>query len=339
MEIWKNNPLDARLYRVPALRRWKGRNDGEELSQRRWHQHVQLMDLTAPASPEITGRGPAVAVLGFACDEGVKRNLGRPGAAEGPEAIRRALSNLPVFHPNIPIYDAGDITCPNSDLETAQHQLALAVAKVLHNGAFPILLGGGHEIAYAHYCGITAYLKDRQKQGIGIINFDAHFDNREITENGPSSGTGFRQIAEDCGQRGTDFRYLALGIEKTSNTPYLFETARATGTQYALASQFDGNQPIELLENFCQSGEQLYLTIDMDVFAAPYAPGVSAPAYNGIRPDSTFFNCLEKIFASGKLISLDLAELNPAMDIDNRTAKLAASIIFHAVSCLAEQRR
>ena len=336
MEIRTNDPLDMRLYRLPALRRWKGRNDGDELTHRRWHQHVQLLDLSA-STPTRTEQGLAVAILGFACDEGVKRNLGRPGAAEGPETIRRALANLPVSHPEVAIYDAGDITCPNNDLETSQQQLALAVTKVLNSGAFPILLGGGHEITYPHYAGIATFLKDHQE--VGVVNFDAHFDNRTIGENGPSSGTGFWQIAKDCLDHNTLFRYLALGIEETSNTRHLFDTAENTGTQYITADQFDSNLYKKQLEGFCGACDQLYLTIDMDVFAAPYAPGVSAPAYNGIRPDSRFFNSLKTIIDTGKLVSLDLAELNPAMDIDNRTAKLAATIIFQSVNYLAEQRR
>lgn len=77
----------------------------------------------------------------------------------------------------------------------------------------------------------------------------------------------------------------------------------------------------------------------MDVFAAPYAPGVSAPAYNGIRPDTVFFDCLENLFKTGRIVSLDIAELNPRMDIDNRTARLAATIVFNAVTYLAEIQR
>ncbi|HWL00328.1 MAG TPA: formimidoylglutamase, partial [Parapedobacter sp.] len=283
----------------------------------------------------------AIAILGFACDEGIKRNQGRIGAAGGPEAIRKALSTLPVFHPDLSIYDAGDIYCPGGELEIAQQQLALAVVKILRRGAFPILLGGGHEITYGHYCGINAFLKHQQKRGPGVINFDAHFDNREVTAIGPTSGTGFWQIAMDCKRNGEEFRYLALGVQKTSNTPYLFETARHTDTSYVLARQFDGHyrdQPSDLVERFSRTIEQLYVTIDLDVFAAPYAPGVSAPAHNGIRPDTLFFDCLEKAFTTGKLVSLDIAELNPAIDIDGRTARLAATIIFHAVSYLSETR-
>lgn len=341
MEIRENDALDARFYRTPSTHVWRGRDDGNKPSQRRWHQHMQLFDLTEPVI-ETKGSECAVVILGFACDEGVKRNQGRLGAADGPMAIRKALCNMPLYHPNLPIYDAGDILCPGGALETAQKQLALAVAKILRSGAFPILLGGGHEITYGHYCGIHAFLKNQKEQRLGVVNFDAHFDNREVTTSGPTSGTGFWQIAHDCERNGASFHYLALGIQKTSNTPYLFETAHQTNTQYILAKQFDGyhcGRLHSLVKRFSQANDRLYITVDMDVFAAPYAPGVSATAYNGIQPDSVFFDCLAKIFATGKLVSLDIAELNPARDIDSRTAKLAATIIFHAVEYLSEDRR
>src|SRR5690606_39172273 len=77
---------------------WSGRVDQpEDASTRRWHQWVR--------TPEA-GAASGVALLGFACDEGVRRNHGRVGAAEGPAALRRMLSNLPTLD-EVPLYDAG----------------------------------------------------------------------------------------------------------------------------------------------------------------------------------------------------------------------------------------
>ncbi len=321
------------------MHQWQGRVDGENETQRRWHQHVKAFDLIQEPSTMET---PAVVLLGFACDEGVKRNEGRIGAAKGPAAIRKALGNLPVFYPHLAVYDAGNVRCIDGDLETAQQQLALAVTKILQLGAFPILLGGGHEITYGHYCGVRDFLKNEISANLGIVNVDAHFDNRKPGASGVSSGTGFWQIAEDCRQNGTPFHYLALGIQKTSNTPHLFDTASQTRTQYVLAKHFHTSYqdiPEQHIAAFHGETDYLYLTIDMDVFASAFAPGVSAPAYNGIIPDAVFFDCLDALFNGGKVISLDIAELNPEYDVDSRTAKLAAALIFHVVERLAGQWR
>ncbi|WP_257669132.1 formimidoylglutamase [Parapedobacter tibetensis] len=337
METRGDHLIDSRCYRPSSMQQWQGRVDSTGEAQLRWHQHMKVLDLLQPAN-EVSPH--AIVLLGFECDEGVKRNKGRPGAAKGPDAIRKALCNLPVFYPALPIYDAGNILCPDHDLEAAQCNLALAITQILQLSAFPILLGGGHEITYGHYYGIRNFLKKGAALPIGTVNFDAHFDNREPMESGANSGTGFWQIAQDCRENNEPFHCLTLGIQKTSNTPLLFETAHQTNTHYALAHHFHTDHKHilqQLTTAFPEEVNQLYITIDMDVFAAAYAPGVSAPAYNGILPDVIFFDCLDKLFDSGKVISLDIAELNPGYDIDMRTAKLAASIIFHVVERLATQ--
>src|SRR5262245_18911227 len=99
----------------PDMSVWQGRVDSAEGPLAlRWHQRV---------TPLVDGAAPGVALVGFACDEGVRRNQGRPGAADGPQAIRRALAYFS-WHQPCPVLDAGDVTCRDEDLETAQEHLA-----------------------------------------------------------------------------------------------------------------------------------------------------------------------------------------------------------------------
>lgn len=330
MEKGSHNMNDLIYYVPPSPAHWQGRIDGSDPTHLRWHQHVELFNLTS-TKQALAGK---TVLLGFACDEGVRRNKGRLGAHKGPEYLRKALANLPVHTAGKGLVDVGDISCPDRNLEHAQVQLAHAVQTILQAGGFPILLGGGHEITYGHYCGIR-----HSKDGaIGTVNFDAHFDNREPDSSGPSSGTGFWQIAEDYKLNYEGFGYLAIGIQQASNTRALFDTAKRTGTSYVLAGDFhagNAHQIHDVIDNFVQCHQHIYVTLDMDVFAAAYAPGVSAPAYNGILPDHTFFNCLNRIMESGKMVSIDITELNPDLDIDNRTARLAAAIIHHIVEWMS----
>lgn len=325
MEKRESYSVNSTYYQPPQPAHWQGRIDGTEPEHLRWHQQMAFVDLSVSPVPDLTD---ALVLLGFACDEGVRRNNGRLGARTGPKALRNALANLPPNHLPRRLYDAGDITCPNGDLEAAQDQLAWAVTTILKAGGFPILLGGGHEITYGHYQGIWRYTH----KPVGIINFDAHFDNRSPQNTGSSSGTGFWQIAEAFRPRYGDFDYLVIGIQTASNTQALFATAEKTGTRYILAGDFHANRQTQIhaeVDGILQRGAGIYLTIDLDVFAAAHAPGVSAPAYNGIVPDHVFFDCLDRILDSGRVVAVDLAELNPEWDIDNRTARLAASIIHH----------
>lgn len=339
--------IDPDYYRPAGPEDWQGRNDGAEAEHRRWHQAVRRIDLTESeaSAPSITP-GSTV-LLGFSCDEGVRRNKGRPGAAAGPTSIRSALANLP-FHDTelkTELWDAGDMGCPDGKLEEAQEQLGLAVSHILARGGRPIVLGGGHEVTFGHYLGLQKFLSATAPETaaiprLGLINFDAHFDNRQPGDEGASSGTGFWQIEQQMRASTTShvadhqakFPYLALGIQSTGNTRILFDRAEQSGAVYITADELRQTQPYVIpkkLETFLQQVDYLYLTIDLDVFAAAFAPGVSAPTPFGLLPDQLFFNCLDTILDSGKVLSMDVAELNPSLDEDNRTAKLAAALISY----------
>lgn len=345
MEKGKSS-LNPEFYKQGKKEHWQGRVDGTETAHLRWHQAIKPINLDEIQQFEqvlqTDGNGPKslpFVLLGFACDEGVRRNMGRMGAKDGPGAIRKGLSNLPIHHPGLRLFDAGNIICPDQQLEEAQQQLGLAVNKILTLGGFPIVLGGGHEVTFGHYLGYQNSLPkglSQKPSRLGIINLDAHFDNREPGENGPSSGSGFYQIEQHQKSIGADFYYLAIGIQKTGNTKALFDRANQSGT-IVIPAEHAGDEKYnfknhEIIQRFLADIDQLYLTIDLDVFASAYAPGVSAPTPLGLIPNTNFFSLLNLILQSGKLRSVDFAELNPSLDQDMRTAKLAAVLTDHLVN-------
>lgn len=309
-------------YIPPTAKSWVGRVDGDTDAHLRWHQVVELQTLTQ--NLDVNG---SLVLLGFACDEGVRRNKGRVGAAAAPLVLRSILAGLPVhFDSKLRLVDLGDIQCIDQQLAPAQDALAEAVYLIRQGGGFPLLLGGGHEITYAHFKG----LQKAAKGSIGIINIDAHLDLREPINGRATSGTGFYQIAEACKLAHQEFHYLALGIQQISNTKALFQRAEELGVQMVSADELQSqkSQTLKKILAFTRAVDQVYLTVDMDAFAAPYAPGVSAVAFNGIVPNPDFMEILQCIMDCPNLIAIDIAELNPQYDQDQRTAKLAASILF-----------
>ena len=295
---------------------WQGRLDGEELLYHRIFQRVkEENNYDAISTKDFV-------LHGFAVDEGVRRNKGRQGAKDAPDVIRKNMANFPVIRPDFSLLDFGNITCEDGNLENRQNELAKNVSKVLLKGGKSLVLGGGHEVTFGHYRGVkTAF----QEQKIGIINFDAHFDNRQ-PENGigASSGTGFWQIAQEG-----EINSLHIGIQRNSNTLKLFDTAHQFGMKYILADElFFENLPsiYERVNELAESVDFLYMTICMDVFNASIAPGVSAAAYNGIFADAAFMHLYRHILRNEKLIALDIAEVNPNLDIQDHTARLAASL-------------
>ncbi|WP_024368387.1 arginase family protein, partial [Arthrobacter sp. TB 26] len=141
---------------VPAVdvppQPWTGRFDGDGPEHRRWWQAI------TPYAPRRAQPGrpvvrPAV-ILGFGSDAGVRRNKGRTGAAAAPAAIRAALAPL-AYHLGRDVHDAGDVTVAGDALEAGQARAGLAITSLLDAGQLPVVLGGGHETAFASYLGVA----------------------------------------------------------------------------------------------------------------------------------------------------------------------------------------
>ncbi|MEN9360780.1 MAG: hypothetical protein RL095_2315 [Verrucomicrobiota bacterium] len=296
---------------------WQGRRDDDPAgSTRRWHEAVTALREDAE---------PGLAILGFACDAGVRRNLGRPGAAGAPDEIRKALAKLPL-HDGLPRLEAGDISCQGDGLEEAQEAFARAVGKLLAAGHFPLGLGGGHEIAWASFQGLARHLEGGPTPKIGIVNFDAHFDLR-AGEPG-NSGTPFRQIAEDCSRRGWPFAYACMGVSRYANTAALYARARQFGVLWREDERLSlAELPAAKmeLEAFLAGVDSVYLTVCLDVLPLSLVPGVSAPAPRGVGLE-VLEPLLDLVMGSGKVRLADIAELNPDYDIDGHSARVAARL-------------
>lgn len=299
---------------------WTGRTDSER--KERFHQFVESVPIEEIPSVDTT----AVSFVGFASDEGVRRNQGRPGACEGPQAIRDALASLPYFNQGVKLFDIGDIECSDGNLEASQAKLAEKVGLLQSKKILPIVLGGGHEVAWGHYQGI---IKEHRPETITIVNFDAHLDMRPYTGQS-TSGTPFRQIASYLDDQSKPFHYMCIGLQPSGNTPSLLDTAKAYEVDTVLAEQIHMTgieSTFHKLEALVESNRKIYVTVCMDVFASPFAPGVSAPQPLGLTPWQVI-PLLRYLANSGNVISLDFAELAPNYDLNSVTAKLAASLIF-----------
>ena len=317
------------MYTPPDKQAWTGRFDvGEGESGNRWHQIIKMIDLSVDDLPLLQNRKKGIVIIGFMCDEGVRRNKGRPGAKEGPEALRRACCNhADHFHEKTVLFDAGNVECHNADLEGAQLILQFYLHKIISAGYFPFVFGGGHEVAFPHFMGILD--ADQNKDRFGIINIDAHFDLR-MPDHKPSSGTPFYQISETCAERGIPFNYLCIGIQQSSNTRALFNRAHELNVSYIFADKCGIHQldtVTEKIYEFVMKLDKIYLTICLDVFDISEAPGVSAPSAIGLRSDVAL-EIIKEILETGKVVSTDIAELNPTLDHDEMTAKLAAKLCF-----------
>lgn len=328
-------------YTKPDMSKWMGRIDHtENYDAFRWHQWVLPLDLNDSLKnhSEFT---VGIAFIGFCSDEGVRRNLGRTGASKGPNSIRKELCNMPCsFLPTLKLFDAGDVHCVDGNLELAQSDLADAVSQLKELGLFPIVLGGGHEVALGTFNGLAKENSFNPLNPLGIINFDAHFDIRPYETQG-SSGTMFRQISDICLEKQMPFNYFCIGIQKRGNTIDLFKTADRLDIKYLMAKDIgegDLEKAFEQLDQFISQQEHIYVTICTDVFSSAFAPGVSASQPLGLHPER-ILKFFKHIFRSKKVIAFDIAEVSPRFDQDNITANLAATFIFSAVNSIAHNHQ
>ena len=317
--------MTSKYYKVSEKTSWTGRKTASDQQTEYWYQVVQVQDVLQIEETET----PIIGLLGYACEEGVRRNQGRIGAAQAPDLLRQRLGKLAChFQPGL-VADYGNLICTNQDLEQFQEAFAATLATLLQNNVFPIALGGGHDIAYAHFLGIQKALASEEKPRIGVINFDAHFDLRKPNPKG-NSGTPFYQILTGYPQSS----YFALGIQKPSNTKELFTTARALDVQFLLNTACQSSNldfVLQQLMTFISQQDYLYISIDMDGFSSAYAPGVSAPSPMGMEPNFVF-EVLKFLLDSRKVISCDIAEINPGFDQDNTTTNLGARLIDFIVN-------
>ncbi|MEZ7518722.1 formimidoylglutamase [Psychrobacter sp. NPDC078370] len=336
MTIVRTAATTTSISHTPAdITQWTGRAEPFETARARyWYQLAQPYE------------DQSIGLIGFACDQGVRRNQGRVGARAAPPLIRRAFATLPVIADlqqrfdgqlSTLLGDAGDIHCDDNDgfaestLEQAQLKYADAVSTIVKQGGLPIGLGGGHAIAYGSFLGLWQALESQKNADvtptIGIINFDAHLDIRQSDV--ATSGTPFRQIAEHLDSYDQPFHYCCIGVSRFSNTAALFDRAEQLGVQ-VISDEECHYQPwdtlAERVKSFINQVDIIYLTIDMDCLPSSVVPGVSAPAAYGI--ELGFVERMVKtIMASGKVKMADIAEINPTFDIDSRSCKVAARLL------------
>jgi formiminoglutamase len=296
---------------------WQGRDDtsSEGPDALRWHQRVVPWREDAP---------PGLTLLGFASDEGVRRNQGRIGAAAGPPILRQALASLAVMNDS-PLYDAADVVCRDGSLELAQEELTDLVARLIRHRQRPVVLGGGHETAWGTFQGLARSFPGAK---LAILNLDAHFDLRP----GPPghSGTPFRQMAEWFQTIGGEFRYACLGIAEPANTRALFRTARDLGVMWKADHELapaNLGSVHEEIDRFLAGADVVYLSLDLDVLPGSIMPAVSAPAARGVSLE-TIETLIQWVAGTGKLTAADVVEFNPTYDRDGLAARVAARLVW-----------
>ncbi len=275
--------------------------------------------LDSPDSERLLAKCP-VALLGMPDDTGVEMNHGRVGAREGPHALRIALAKYgvsgPMDHagptPAYPrVFDAGDVVA-GQDIHETHDRVSAAAQAIADRGMLPIGIGGGHDLTFAFVRGV-ARSEAYRGSTLGGVYFDAHLDVRAE----PGSGMPFRALVEQA--RVHELR--CVGINPLVNSREHFEWF----TSHNGTADGDPFTPPPH-RAWPVSGPQ-FVSFDMDVLDAAFAPGVSALNPAGMTPGVAAAWC----FAAGAnrdVACFDIMELCPAHDKQGRTARVAAHLLL-----------
>lgn len=281
-----------------------------------------------------------IGILGVPEDEGVKRNKGRPGAAEAPTAVRRALYKLSPYHigserniTTLSIFDFGNVRVKGS-LEDIHGKLESIVGGVLDFGIIPVVIGGGHDITFPNF---RAYAE--QSRTAGLINVDSHFDVREPIPR-RTSGTSFRQILEHPTTLVLPQNLVEIGIQPYANARAHYEYLLDRGsTIFTLREvQEEGIEKIVSLSHEIASNlrDAVFVSFDLDAVRSSDAPGVSASYPTGLTAEE-LLKIARYVGQQAKTTMIDIVEVNPKCDLDDRTSKLAALVILNFLTGVANR--
>lgn len=255
------------------------------------------------------------------------------GAASGPAAIREALwspstntsTELGIAIAPETLADAGDVAVTD-DAATARAAIEAATATVLAAGGVPLSLGGDHSVTYPV---IRAF---RSQGPLTILHIDAHGDlYDDFAAHAPGGGDGaasrlhevpgrrdryshacpFARIMED----GLCRRLVQVGIR--TMTPHLRAQAHRFGVEVYGPDEC-ADVPVEALTG------PLYVSLDLDGLDPAFAPGVAHPEPGGLSVRDVV-RLLHRLRAP--IVGGDVVELNPANDVRDLTARVAAKLL------------
>ncbi|MGH9395404.1 MAG: arginase [Terriglobia bacterium] len=294
-----------------------------------------------------------IRILGVPLDLGQERR----GVDMGPSAVRAAGLNAAIKSLGHSVEDSGNIHVKNpeeqhfgdkhakylNEIAETCRGVAERICVTLEGGFLPLTLGGDHSLAIGTIAGASKYFHDRQ-ESVGLIWIDAHGD-MNTPETSPSGNIHGMPFAASLGfgpQELTGIYGFAPKVQPDQcvliGARDLDSTERKTVKKSALhvftMRDIDEQGMRAVMEKsiaLSTAGTGGYLvSFDMDVMDPVEAPGVGTPVRGGLTFREAHL-ALEMVADSGKMVALELVEVNPIIDIMNKTATLGVGLITSAL--------
>jgi arginase len=299
------------------------------------------------------GEGRRVSVLGVPLGFG----CGTAGVDLGPAAMRVARLTQRIARLGYEVRDMGDLRveqpseqCATTDrakylpeIAAACEQVAAEVQKILRAGELPVVLGGDHSIAAGTVAGVQAVARERGEQ-IGLVWFDAHAD-MNTPESSTSGnvhgmplaallGHGARELTHVAGfAPKLDPRYCAH-VGARDLDPAERELIKRLGLRFFTMREIDERGMSAVMDDAIEIARRApagyHVTLDVDALDPGDAPGSGTVVRGGLTYREAHL-AMEKIAEAGGMLSLEVVEINTALDINNRTAELGVELILSAL--------
>ena len=279
------------------------------------------------------------------------------GVDIGPAALRVARITQRISRLGYSVHDLGDMhlerpqTVPEADeklkyvgeISSACEQLAVEVEEILKAGQLPLILGGDHSIAIGSFAGAVSHFR-KQNKTLGLIWFDAHAD-MNTPETTPSGNIHGMPLAALLGYGAPELTNVAgfgpkldprlcAHVGARDIDPGERELIRKLGMRFFTMREIDERGMKDVMDDaikIASGGSAGYaVTFDVDVLDPGDAPGSGTLVRGGLTYREAHLG-MEKIAEAGGMRSLEIVEINTALDVNNKTAELGVELILSAL--------
>lgn len=298
-------------------------------------------------------RESTIAIIGAPLDLGA----GRRGVDMGPSALRVASINARLASLGYEVQDLGNIPVeqPESSPAGARRarylpqitevckRLAGMVEQAAGEGKVPLVLGGDHSVAIGTISGISRHFHKRRK-AVGLIWIDAHAD-MNTPSTSPSGnihgmplacviGRGPKELSRiyDYSPKVDPKNVALIGLRDVDLAER--SNVKKSGVRAFTMRDIDerGMRAVmeEAIEVASAGTDGIHLSLDMDAVDPAQAPGVGTPVRGGITYREAHL-AMEILSDCGRVVSMEVVEVNPVIDEANRTAQLAVELVLSAL--------
>lgn len=266
------------------------------------------------------------------------------GAFGTPNQLRLLFPTLTTYNldedidlTSLAVRDLGDIPMHITDVVQSHQNIedGLTELALEHPEIFPMVIGGDHSIT----CPSVKAFRKRFQGKIGLIQFDSHFDVRNLEDGGPSNGTPIRGLLESGTLEGQNI--VQIGLHNFTNSKAYRDYVDEKGITFFTSREVHrrGIAAImaEAISILSKDAEAIYVTVDIDVLDQAYAPGAAAVVAAGMSS----WDLMEAVTILGEwdmVRGFDLVCVDPMQDIRQSTVRTAAYVMLHFLTGYAKRK-